>query len=728
MDKWTGDHPQEMANLEQLYSVSLSAKDHDLRGRPEAARWVRDFPVDFSQQNIVLSASQVRSLTPSKHDEAARVPGPFERIFVDRDNQRLFLTSTEVGLVSLSIAKRYAFELEGGSDRSGARDFFIYDSKTAFVEERAATGYNRDLVVLDISDRAAPREVARLKGALPDAGGGGYYHGAAPSQLPTFEQYAQIREGRMSAPTWCQPPAPPQYPRHPGNCRGGRCQNQDFEQDDVARRRGPMPSQSRAVAENAPRSMADMSSGGQQKKSVAPSPKAGMPQGGSGGAGSLSQMMVFGSTLYVLSGTAGASAGLLTTFDVSAPRHPRISHIIRLNNGPEALQRHDNLLLVAGRDAVVTASLGVASQPRLLGEFRQDCPVNYDPVVMQGSIAYRTIIIDNPRNRCTSRLEVIDLSQAHQPVLRTTYPIARPRGLAVLGERLFVADEANGVRVFDITDPVTPTLAATWHVRGVKDLVLSDFDLYAMSSTEVQTFFVGPLYQRGAIAEQVAPRIEAHVTVISGQPTPKRSRVTPLRTRAIAHAGMTIIPFDEEVVAISLNAPHAKEIDVIRGAMTTFGARELEPIGTMPSGTWLYFALQGTRQQRRDVTLNLEKMLQPIASLTGVFEVLGQHERPQNMYLDACSPGDCTTDIRPVLLTNEIAINLARGVGLGTLTRLNQRYELDIVHHHTFSHEHRTVLTSTTRTNRELFLLANALRSEPGVAHVGLNILARRQS
>lgn len=249
-------------------------------------------------------------------------------------------------------------------------------------------------------------------------------------------------------------------------------------------------------------------------RDMGPQDEGAMPQGGSGGAGSLSQMMLYGSTLYVLSAHGSNAQGWLTTFDVANPGQPRLRHIIGLDNGPEALQRHDNLLLIAGRDAVMTASLGTAHAPRLLGEFRQFCPVNYDPVVVQGTVAYRTIIVDQPRSRCTSRLEVIDLSQPHSPTLRTTLPIGRPRGLAVLGERLFVADEHQGIQVFDLSDPVAPSFAATWQIYGVKDLVVSDFDLFALSPNEVQTFDLAPLYQRDVDLQKIASETRGFLTVV----------------------------------------------------------------------------------------------------------------------------------------------------------------------------------------------------------------------
>ena len=241
--------------------------------------------------------------------------------------------------------------------------------------------------------------------------------------------------------------------------------------------------------------------------------EAAMPSGGAGGAGSLSQMMMYGRTLYVLSGAHGQNEGWLTTFDVTNPRRPAIAHVIKLDNGPEALQRHDNLLLIAGRDALVTASLGLSTSPRLLGEYRQDCPVTFDPVVVQGSVAYRTIIVDQPMSACSSRLEVIELSQPHQPVLRTTRALGRPRGLAVLGERLFIADEQRGLHVFDLTDAVNPSQVGTFQLPAVMDLIISGFDLYALTPGKVETYYVGPLFERGLNAGTGFERVKGVTTV-----------------------------------------------------------------------------------------------------------------------------------------------------------------------------------------------------------------------
>ncbi len=540
LDRWLARHPETVSAMSILYHAWRSGRRHDLRDRVEAGRWARRHSVDFSMAEVELTKSQLGKLAPVMQAPPVRVAGSFERFFVDRDSERLFLTSTAEGLVSLDIGQRYAFELEGKVGTGEATDFFIVDESTAIVEETPDETANGDLVVLDISDRSNPREVTRLRGVIPSAAPAAAFTSSMAGRPPTFEQYILLREGRLETHNCGRLPV---VSTHTGiHCRpDGSCYKRERlrEPNDgvcerivrpargfpVTRRQAPSfedPMRGQVLrresaAKARPADMARPAPSAPRPAPSAPSPAPSeMPSGGEGGAGSLSQMMLYGSTLYVLSGVHGQEEGWLTTFDITQPRRPTVSHLMRLDNGPEALQRHDNLLLVAGRDALVTASLGIPTAPRILGEHRQRCPVNFDPVVVQGSIAYRTIIVDRPTRMCSSMLEVIELSQPHQPVVRSTHRLARPRGLAVLGERLFVADETRGIHVFDLADAVNPRETGVLPLRRVKDLVLSGFDLYALTPDRIETYWAGPLFETDMPAKEALGRVEGFTTVRSG--------------------------------------------------------------------------------------------------------------------------------------------------------------------------------------------------------------------
>ncbi|MFW5966195.1 MAG: hypothetical protein ACOCV2_01700 [Persicimonas sp.] len=557
--KWRKSHPEIVERLERQYEVWLESRTHDLRDRDEAARFVDENPVDFARREAELSRSQVAAMRPSEPRSRPAIEGEFQRMFVDGEGDRLFLTSAKLGLISVDISRRYSFEVDGSVDEAGAEDFFIVDEQTAIAEEKSDFEGARDLVVIDISDRADPEEIRRLPGAVPAPGGSITKAFTLPSRPPTFEEYRAMREGTFQL-MHCGDP--PRASSHTGQrCQpDGRCYRQTVETsprgEGYCERHIPepmvRPPENREVTPHlspfgAPNQSSreddrrdeesnrskfydfddysiDSSSPSTRRDSESSPSESSeeMPEGGDGGAGALSQMMVHDSTLFVLTGTKRSDRGWLTSFDISDPRRPELSHLIELDNGPEALQRHDHLLLIAGREALVTAS-AADDGLRLLGEYRQDCPFEFppavldDPVVVEGSFAYRTVIFENPRRKCRSRLEVIDLSQPQDPTAYAEHPLSHPRGLAVLGKRLFVADRTEGVRVFDITEPLEPELVETWGFEGVEDLILHKFDLYAMTKNKLRAYYVAPLFEAKADLEQAATDVDGVDTLLQAK-------------------------------------------------------------------------------------------------------------------------------------------------------------------------------------------------------------------
>lgn len=552
LEDWLDEHPAETAQLEELYQAWMAGREHDLRDRPEAAQWTQRHSTNFARRDVSLTGAQVTQHLPAHHGPPVSVEGILQRIFVDRDAQRLFLTTSTEGLLSISTARRWDFQLEGSMERASGSDFFIIDGQWAYLEEEGVQGGGRDLIVLDISNPSRPREVRRLTGVLPSLGGTAHFDSSMAKRPPTFDEYVALREGRMTTAA-CS--ALPRLSAHPNvHCSpDGRCHRRVTQSErrgldcvaepapvvrpmpgrpvgpgPVPRRGAVMMDEPMAVGSGmgAPRPSVAQRSMAESAPAPPARPEGAAPQapamevadaGAEGGAGALTQMMRHGNALYVLTMQPGQRRGWLTTFDISSPARPRVTRVQQLDNGPEALQRHDNLLLVAGRDALMTVSVGEPTAPRLLGEYRQECPVNYDPVVVDGSMAYRTIIVNDRRTLCTSRLETIDLSQPHQPLLRNTQALQRPRGLAVYGGVLFVADEASGVVLFDLADPTRPSQTHVWSMPGVQDLVLSGFDLYAMSAREVQTFAVAPLFEAGVRRKSAAESLDVRTTVVSAR-------------------------------------------------------------------------------------------------------------------------------------------------------------------------------------------------------------------
>jgi hypothetical protein len=91
------------------------------------------------------------------------------------------------------------------------------------------------------------------------------------------------------------------------------------------------------------------------------------------------------------------------------------------------------------------------SQPQLISTYIhiRSC----DPVVVNDTTAFVTLRADN---NCrigggANQLEVINIKNKSTPILVNTVPLIAPKGLGLVGSRLFVCD-TNGLLLFDVSD------------------------------------------------------------------------------------------------------------------------------------------------------------------------------------------------------------------------------------------------------------------------------------
>lgn len=543
--EWMDNYPEREEQLRALHEAAERGKSLDLRGKPEAFEFAQQHPIDPDVPTVQLSASQVESLRPVTDGEVAAVEGPFQKVFVDRANNLMYLSSASRGLYSLDISERYDFDVRGLVESSGADDFFIVRNNIAYMEDKQ-DGEDGDLVVLNVANPDNPRELRRLEGVLPDLQLKNVPQDGSEGSTPNYATYENYMNGTSKLDT-CMTDENRALLYGSIQCdQNDRCMTRmmmdgPYGEDCIQQQpiwpmwqqRMPMMEPDVVMSMDMAESTARRGfSGNSSGPSVAmaqpvppmtpPQPMNGslaneapsMPEGGAGGAGSLTQMMVIGNALYVLTTQGGNPNGYLTVFNITNLESPSLATLLKLNNGPEALSKSDDLLLVAGRDGIITASGHTPTRPRLLGEYRQMCPVNFDPIIMRGSIAYRTI---QASGTCNSMLEVIDMSMPHQPVLRSQITLSQPKGLATLGNLLFIADEAVGVRVFGLDDPANPADRGTLSMTRPKDLVISGFDMYTLSDSEVRATFLGEFYQRGqTLTSSRVSSTENHLVVRSG--------------------------------------------------------------------------------------------------------------------------------------------------------------------------------------------------------------------
>src|SRR5690606_2672021 len=78
-----------------------------------------------------------------------------------------------------------------------------------------------------------------------------------------------------------------------------------------------------------------------------------------------------------------------------------------------------------------------------------------DPVVVQDDYAYVTVRSGGDCGGDINQLDVIDVSNISNPILKKSFAMKNPHGLGIDGNTLFICDGDAGLKVFDGTNPLT---------------------------------------------------------------------------------------------------------------------------------------------------------------------------------------------------------------------------------------------------------------------------------
>ena len=110
--------------------------------------------------------------------------------------------------------------------------------------------------------------------------------------------------------------------------------------------------------------------------------------------------------------------------------------------------------------------------PAIVSTFRS---TNAYGVAISGFYAY---VADGP-----SGLRVIDISNPLSPVLKGTCPTTNALGVVVSGSYAYVADSQSGLRVIDISNPLSPALKATCSTTNALGVAVSGSFAYVADYT-----------------------------------------------------------------------------------------------------------------------------------------------------------------------------------------------------------------------------------------------------
>ena len=169
--------------------------------------------------------------------------------------------------------------------------------------------------------------------------------------------------------------------------------------------------------------------------------------------GSTSRFAIQNNYLYTV------SAPDLDVFDITAPNKLNFVNKVNIQFTVETIYPFQNKIFLGASNGMYIFDVSDGSNPVAAGTFGH--VMSCDPVVADEKNAYLTLRSGNSCQGFSNELETLDIADLNNPKLLQTYLLTNPRGLSKDGDIVFVCDGADGVKVFNVSDPKNVSLINT---------------------------------------------------------------------------------------------------------------------------------------------------------------------------------------------------------------------------------------------------------------------------
>ena len=188
---------------------------------------------------------------------------------------------------------------------------------------------------------------------------------------------------------------------------------------------------------------------------------------GQGISGSITKFALLNHYLYVMDGH------FLRPFNLSNPVAPSNTNEVSIWREVETLFAYNDHVFMGTTTGMLIYNTNNPNQPELSGQINH---VNAcDPVVVSGNYAYVTLRTGTPCTGQVNQLDVIDVSNYSNPVLKNSFNLENPHGLGIINDNLFICDGSAGLKVFDATEPEK---CGNELIKNFKDIQATDIILF----------------------------------------------------------------------------------------------------------------------------------------------------------------------------------------------------------------------------------------------------------
>lgn len=178
----------------------------------------------------------------------------------------------------------------------------------------------------------------------------------------------------------------------------------------------------------------------------------------------------------------------LKVFGLKNLAKPALISEVSLGWGIETIFPHGDNLFIGANDGMYILDNSNPELPELLSRFNhaQAC----DPVFVVGDLAYVTLRDGNRCQNFNNQLDVVDVSNLSWPKLLATHPMHNPHGLSVADNHVFICENDEGLKVFDVTDIESIGDQMVEHVKG-----LQTYDIITLPNKVAMVIGADGLYQ-----------------------------------------------------------------------------------------------------------------------------------------------------------------------------------------------------------------------------------------
>jgi hypothetical protein len=164
-----------------------------------------------------------------------------------------------------------------------------------------------------------------------------------------------------------------------------------------------------------------------------------------GTGGSMARFGLYDNYLYI------AGNGQLYMFDTETPSSPVSAGVQYLNGNVETMFIYDGHLFFGTPSGMMVYSLSLPLRPEYIGNFWH--VTSCDPVVVQDGYAYITLRAGTECGGGVNRLDVVKISDDYREYqLVNSFNMTNPHGLGIDQNKLFICDGLAGLKIYDTTD------------------------------------------------------------------------------------------------------------------------------------------------------------------------------------------------------------------------------------------------------------------------------------